>query len=159
VVLGANVASSRDRPATEEEALEYKRTIDGRKLLYGGDASLKWAGWFLVAEVDHARFEPETGREYIAGGWLGQLGYAVPLDRFGLDGWLLEPVAGYDEYNPSNRTADDTQRTITAGLNLLPDGHDLKIMLNGYHRLKLKDGDTNPWKEDEVRAIVQLRIK
>lgn len=159
LVLGSNVASSNDRMATGEEALEYKRTIDGEKLLYGGDASFKWAGWFLTAEFDHARFEPETGRTYKTGGWLVQAGHAIPLERLGLEGWLLEPVASYDEYNPSSRTADDTQRTITAGLNLLPDGHDLKIMLNGYHRLKLKDGDANPWKEDEVRAIVQLRIQ
>jgi hypothetical protein len=146
-------------PPTQEEALEYKRSIDGRKRLYGADASLKWAGWFVTTEFDHARFEPETGREYIAGGWLAQAGYALPLDRFGLKGWLWEPVVSYDEYNPSDRTADDTQRTITAGFNLMPDGHDLKVMVNGFHRLKLRDGDENPWKEDEVRVIVQLRIK
>jgi hypothetical protein len=159
LLLGANAALSRDRPPTDEEALEYKRSIDGRKRLVGGDLTIKWRGWFLFGEFDHAHFEPEVGRDFIAGGWVGQMGVALPMEPLGLAGWLIEPVLGYDEYNPSHRTADDTERTVTAGVNLLPDGHDLKLMINYYHRLKLKDTDANPWKEDEIRAIVQMRIR
>ncbi|MCB1048279.1 MAG: hypothetical protein KDC10_13880 [Calditrichaeota bacterium] len=158
LLLGVNATSSVDRPPLDPEALEYKRTVDGRKRLLGADASLKWLGWQLMAEVDHARFQPAVGGRYRAGGWLGQVSHCARLDALGLKGWLLEPVLSYDEYNPSDRTADDTQRTLTTWLNLMPDGHDLKLMLDWFHRLKYRDTDRNPWKEDEIRAIVQLAI-
>lgn len=158
LLLGANVADSRDRAPAIGDALEYKRTIDGRKRLVGGDATLRWAGWFLFGEFDRAAFDPEIGADFAAGGWTGQAGFALPLDRLRLPGWRLEPVVGYDEFNPSDLTPDDTERSLTVGLNLLPDDHDLKLMVDWFHRLKLKDTDANPWKEDEVRAILQLRI-
>ena len=159
LLLGLNTTSSEDAaPATKDER-EYKRTIDGHKRLLGGDATLVWRGWFLFGEFDRARFEPRQGRSYDAGGWTGQLSHSFGLEPFSLPGWIFEPVISWDEFNPSHRTADDTERTLTLGFNLMPDGHNLKLMLNHYHRMKLKDADTNPWKEDEIRAILQLKIR
>jgi len=84
--------------------------------------------------------------------------YGADLSAKWRGGWVLEPVVAYDEFNPDHTRADDTQRGLTTGLNLMPDGHDLKIMLDWLHRFKLRSEDENPWKEDELRLVVQLRV-
>lgn len=158
LLAGLNVAQSRDRRPVLEDPLDALRTIDGEKLLYGGDLSLKWRGWSTCFEFDHARLRPDAGGEFRAGGYLVQAGHALRLPWAATRGWVLEPVLEYDEFNPDSRRRHDTRRSLLAGLNLMPDGHDLKIMLDWMHRFKLNEGDANPWKEDELRLIVQLRV-
>jgi hypothetical protein len=158
VLAGANVASSRDHAPALEDPRDYLRSIDGEKLLYGGDLSAKWRGWQGTFEFDHALLTPDTGREYRAGGYLVQLQYAWLLPWAPVKGWVLEPVVAYDEFNADHTRADDTRRGLTTGINLMPDGHDLKIMLDWLHRFKLRSEDENPWKEDELRLVVQLRV-
>ncbi len=159
LLMGANVAQSHDDRATEEEQAEYLRTIPGRKRAYGGDISLKLRGLFVTAEFDHARFDPEEGADFVAGGWLTQISYAIK----GLPGmpeeFVVEPLLAYDEFNPSNKVEDVTQRTLTSGINFLPEGHGMKVMLNWYHRLPLSSAHDEGWKEDEVRLLVQLWIQ
>ncbi len=161
LLAGVNVARSHDSVIRGSEEREYQRGIDGRKLLYGADLSLKWRGLFLLFEADRARMSPAAGVEYLAGGIVAQASYYMePALLPGDTG--IEFVIQYDEFNPSDQTdgpLKDTQRTVTTGINLLPDGHDLKVMLDYFHRLKIRDEDPNPWKENEVRLIVQLRIK
>ncbi|MFA7331692.1 MAG: porin [Candidatus Delongbacteria bacterium] len=158
VLAGVNLAQSRDKAPALEDPRDYLRTIDGEKLLYGGDFSAKWRGWQGTLEFDHARLRPDSGDGYRAGGYMAQLQYAWRLPWNALAGWVLEPVVAYDEFNPNHRRADDTMRGLTTGINLLPDGHDFKIMLDWLHRFKLREGDANPWKEDELRLLVQLRV-
>lgn len=158
VLAGLNAATSRDKAPALEDPRDYLRTIDGEKLLYGGDLALKWRGWHAGFEFDHALLTPENGGDFRAGGYMVQLQYAWLLPWAPVKGWVLEPVVAYDEFNPDHTRADDTRRGLTTGLNLMPDGHDLKIMLNWLHRFKLRSEDENPWKEDELRLVVQLRV-
>ncbi|MBD3170299.1 MAG: hypothetical protein GF307_12510 [candidate division Zixibacteria bacterium] len=150
-LAGANIAFSDDNGPPEEDA-EYLRTILGKKTIYGGDVSFKYRGLFLAAEFNHAQFKPDSGAEYKAGGFLLHAGYFIRS-------LSLEPVIEYDEFNPTDLIEDVTQRSIVFGLNYLPFEHDIKLMANYYYRLKSDSDNENPWKENEIRVLMQVMIR
>jgi len=150
-LVGANITYSKDDGLPDKHP-EYLRTTEGNKTLYGGDISFRFRGWFLTAEFNHAKLQPDRGEDFKAGGYLVQGSYFIrPLK--------IEPVIAYDEFNPNNKIENITERSITYGLNYSPYGHNIKIMANYYHRLKKWAGAKNPWKENEFRAIMQLVFK
>jgi hypothetical protein len=45
---------------------------------------------------------------------------------------------------------------VTYGLNFLPRGHNMKLMLNYYQRLKKRSADRRGWKEDDLQLLWQV---
>ena len=145
VSFGINLAWSDDDVVDPDGFL---RTIEGEKLLYGADVAFKYRGFYAQAEVHHANFWPDEGREFRAGGFMVQAAYLV------LAPWL-EVAVRYDEFNPTDRVRLNTQRTITYGLNYYVRGHRAKVQVNYFQRLDL-DRTGEKWKEDELRVLFQL---
>lgn len=149
VMLGANFTHSDDNVNTAD----YPRTIVGKKFMYGGDITFKYKGLYLNAEFDHAQLMPDKAPNYKAGGYLVHASYFIRQLK-------LQPVIEYNDYNPSDLTVDDSQRTIVFGLNFLPkSNHSIKLMLNYFYHLKMKESDVNPWARNEIRFLTQLLIK
>ncbi len=158
-LIGLNAAYSDDAGPTEED---YPRTIRGRKLLFGGDFSFKYNGFYFKFEMNYARLQPFASlapitldtTSYYAGGFLVAASYYIPSLK-------IEPVIQYDQFDPMVHNlgsfSNSVQRTITFGINYVPFGHDFKIMANYFKRLPYPNGN-EPWKEDEIRVIAQLMI-
>jgi len=151
ILVGAGYTSSDDGTLAIDDP-EYVRTLDGRKRMWGVDVTLKYRGIFLSYERSEADLEPDGGPAYRAGGYVAQA-------SFFLDRWKLEPRVMYDEFNPSDRTEFDTEKTVTAGLNFMPFGNRFKIMAEYADHHKLRPGDEQGWKEDEFRLMVQLELE
>ncbi len=151
VHMGAGFASSEDAEFADDDP-EYLRTIPGRKDIYGFDFTLKCKGLFLNYEENHASFEPDPGRDFDAGGYLVQASYYWDRGR-------LEPRIMYDEFNPSSNTANDTEKTVTYGLNFYPHGRLLNLMLEYADHHKLNSPDTRGWDENEIRFLLQVSIE
>ncbi len=148
LLIGANVAHSEDTDSASKDP-EYLRTIPGTKLLYGADATLKYRGVFVTGEIHQASFQPDSGRNFTAGGFLAQAGYYIASLR-------LEPCVRYDVFDQCNHVGNDRERTITYGLNFLPRGQSVKLMLNYYQHLKRTSGDRHGWNADEIRLLWQI---
>ena len=145
ISVGLNAAWSDDASSDPEDFL---RTIEGEKILYGVDVSFKYMGFYAEAEFQHARFFPDSGDEFTAGGFMVQAAYLILPPR-------LEIAVRYDEFNPSDRIRLVTQRTITYGINLYLYGQKAKVQLNYFQRLDL-DRTSEKWKKDELRMLFQL---
>ena len=149
IVLGLNGTYSEDAgPAVDEEG--SIRTINGKKILYGGDFTVKYRGFFFSSEIIMAYFEPKNGFDYYAGGFYLQSSYYIRPVR-------LEPAIRYDEMNPSDQIETDRQKTITFGINYFPFHKSFfKVQFNYLHRLPSTDEDQNGFKENEIRLLTQF---
>ena len=158
VSFAANAAYADDgESAIFEGEANTAHSINGTKLLYGGDATVKYRGFFFSGELLMAYYEPNQGTAYHAGGYLLQSGYYI-------DSLRIEPAIRFDDFNPSNRVPDDRESTFTLGLNAYPmRSHELKAMLNYTRHLPRGVFTSNPasdgWKEDEIFLMVQLAFK
>ena len=148
MLLGGNIAYSEDADYFADKP-EYLRTIPGTKLLYGVDATLKYQGFFFTAEIHRADFNPQSGVDFVAGGYLAQAGYYIPRLK-------LEPCLRYDKFDPSDQIENDSEESITYGLNFFSSGHQVKLMLNYSQRLKKKSSAQNGWKENEIQLLWQF---
>jgi len=147
-LIGGNLAYSEDADSASSNP-QYLRTLPGIKRLYGADATLKYRGFFCTAEIHRAAFNLKAGGSFEAGGYVVQAGYYIPFLR-------LEPCLRYDEFDPSDLIPSNTEKTVTYGLNFLPHGHNMKLMLNYYQRLKMRSADSRGWKEDDIQLLWQV---
>jgi len=148
MLLGGNMAYSEDADYSADKP-EYLRTIPGKKLLYGVDATLKHKGFFFTAEIHRADLNPQVGVDFVAGGYVAQAGYYFPHLK-------LEPCLRYDVFDPSDQIEHNSEKSITYGLNLFPSGHQVKLMLNYSQHLKKDSKDSQGWKEDEMQLLWQI---
>ncbi len=158
-LAGINFTYSDDAGPTEED---YPRTIRGRKILFGGDFTFKYHGFYFKVEANYAKFQPFRSilpiefdsTSFYAGGFLVAASYYIP-------GLKMETAVQYDQFDPNfqklGNFSNNVERTITFGINYLPFGHDFKIMANYFKRLPYPGGN-EPWKPDELRIIAQLMI-
>ncbi len=155
--LGADLAWSKDgEPLGAPDKPEPLHSIDGRKLLYGADLTLKYKGFFLTTELRGASFKPEEGPEYYAAGWLFQLSYFMKSLR-------LEPKLAVSDLNPSDILEEDRESSLLMGLNFYPrKSHNLKLVLDYAQRFpegSLGDWGAEGWAKDEIHLLVQLAFK
>jgi len=152
VGLGLNAAWSRDGESLEPG--DTAHSIAGDKLLYGGDLTLKYRGFYLTAELLLAAYWPDHGVTWYAGGYLLQASYYIaPLH--------LEPAVRFDDFNPSDIVPDDRETSLSFGLNAYPrHDHRVKLQVDYTHRLPsgwLTDHAADEgWAESQLNATVQV---
>lgn len=147
--LGAGAAWSHD--SAEHPQQGSLGAIDGTKLQWAADVALAWRGGFVAAELSVARFTPEVGPAYFGAGYLLQASYLVAP-------WRVEPVVAFEDLNPSDQIGTDRERTVSMGLNIYPLADD-HFRAHLAYRLHLASGtDDEPWSQDELTLLVQLRL-
>ena len=149
LLIGVNGSYSQDGDPPPEDALH---SVDGTKLLYGGDITIKFKGIFLTAEYLVAHYTPKEGKEFKAGGYMVQASYF--LEALG-----LEPAVRFSNFNPSDLLDNNQETTLDFGLNYYPlESHELKAMLGYSYHFKGDNADEK-WKEDEITLTVQMIFK
>lgn len=134
-------------------------TINGKKTSYGADASIMYKGLSLQVEAHQLHVVPfdstrlySQGKTYTyfkAGGYLAELNYYCKK-------WKSVFALRYDELNPTDLTYGDTQRTITYAYNYLIHQNFLCLKLQYQQHLNLDYPSDTRYKDDEVRAILQV---
>lgn len=148
VAVGASFASSEDAGPPPSGA-EYLRTIDGTKNLVQADAAAKYRGMFIGVEWARGFFDPSSGDDFEAGGFLAEASYYMPALK-------LQPRVMYDEFDPRDHAGSDKKKTWTYGVNILLHGHDAKVMVEYVDYMKLDEHDAGGWASDEMRFSIQL---
>ena len=144
--FGLNGSYSEDAP--EKASLH---NVDGSKLLYGGDLTIKFKGLFFLAEVLMATFN--TNKEYHTMGFVIEASYYISPLR-------LEPAIRFDYLDPSDMIEDNTEQTVSFGLNYYPFAKRyFKFMLNYTYHLPKSPSNTRGWQENDLTLMLHLAFK
>jgi len=133
-------------------------TIDGQKTSYGFDASVMYKGFSFQLESHQLHIVPRDSTRLIsegntysyfrAGGYLAQINY------------YLKPIKSvfavrYDEFNPTDLTWGDTERTVAFAYDYMFKQNFACIKLQYEHHLPLESANII-WKDDEIRLGLQF---
>lgn len=140
--------------------LDYElTTVDGKKTSYGFDASIMFRGISLQVEshqlnivLNDSTLLFSQGEKYSyfrAGGYLVELNYYFKKIKSAF-------AVRYDELNPSDLVYGNTQRTIGYGYNYFIRQNFLCIKIQYLQHLKQTYPAGTIWKDDELRAGIQL---
>lgn len=126
-------------------------TVDGERLLYGADVSLRYKGFSAQFEAHQMKVTPNDVERlynydtefFRAGGFLAQLNYVI----FSINSALS---VRYDEFNPHDLIEGNTRRNLSLGYNYFFDEQNSYIKVHYFHRLD-KDATGEPWNENQIR--------
>jgi hypothetical protein len=141
-----------------DSGIDYIKTVDGKKSVYGFDVALMWKGFNFQYELLQAHIIPNdsfkvvgSGDNYInAGGYLMQLTYNNRKLNSGL-------AVRYDEINPNDLVLDNTFRSVNIAYNYFISNSEAIIKIQYMHRLPLAVSNTQ-WKEDDLRVGLQYNF-
>ncbi len=152
-VIGANAAYSDDYNKTLAFN-KYSYSYTGKKLLYGADLSVSFAGLFLTAEYIIAKISPDDSDEekFNAGGYFVRGSYYISF-------LSLELAAMYERID-TNDDVDENPREdlISGGINYY---YSKKIKAQIDYNYPLKgdyQGNLKSWMEPGIIFLVQVEI-
>jgi hypothetical protein len=136
--------------------------LNGTKNVYGADASLFYYGFSLQVEADQMQGDPTNDPQLLTGD--GTLysnfkagGYIVQLN------YLCKPIKSvfavrYDEFTPTNIAYGNYENTLAFAYNYNIRQNFLCLKIAYEHHFDQTYPANTVWKDDDLRAIIQILI-